>query len=109
MTITKIIVWILTGLIAGTLAGRIVTLSKAGLGRWMHLGIGMLGAIVGGTLFWLLKIDFGWEEFRISAEDLVSALIGSLICIFAWRLIRKWTEEKGDKDEKGKTVPPSGA
>jgi uncharacterized membrane protein YeaQ/YmgE (transglycosylase-associated protein family) len=109
MTFAKVIVWIVTGLIAGTLAGRIVTMSKVGLGRWVHLGIGMLGAVVGGLLFWALKIDFGWEDIHISAEDLVSALIGSLICIFGWRLIRKWTEEKEEKGKgKGKTVPPSG-
>lgn len=102
MTSAKVIVWIVTGLIAGTLAGRIATFSKAGLGRWTHLGIGMLGAVVGGLLFWLLKIDFGWEDIHISAEDLISALIGSLICIFAWKLVRKWTE-----NEEGKSTPPA--
>jgi uncharacterized membrane protein YeaQ/YmgE (transglycosylase-associated protein family) len=50
MTIGKIIVWLVIGAFAGTLAGRLVTFSKQGLGFWTHLGVGMAGAVVGGFL-----------------------------------------------------------
>jgi uncharacterized membrane protein YeaQ/YmgE (transglycosylase-associated protein family) len=49
----------------------------------------MLGAVVGGGLFWLLDIDLGVGEIKITFEDLVSAFVGSLLCVVAWWLIRK--------------------
>jgi uncharacterized membrane protein YeaQ/YmgE (transglycosylase-associated protein family) len=89
MTISKIIVWLIIGALAGTLAGRLVTFSKQGLGFWTNLGLGMLGAVVGGGLFWLLGIDLGLGEIKITFEDLISAFVGSLLCVGAWWLIRK--------------------
>ena len=89
MTISKIIVWLIIGALAGTLAGRLVTFSKQGLGFWTNLGLGMLGAVVGGGLFWLLGIDLGLGEIKITFEDLISAFVGSLLCVVAWWLIRK--------------------
>ena len=89
MTISKIIVWLIIGALAGTLAGRLVTFSKQGLGFWTNLGLGMLGAVVGGGLFWLLGIDLGVGEIKITFEDLISAFVGSLLCVVAWWLIRK--------------------
>ena len=89
MTISKIIVWLIIGALAGTLAGRLVTFSKQGLGFWTNLGLGMLGAVVGGGLFWLLGIDLGLGEIKITFEDLISAFVGSLLCLGAWWLIRR--------------------
>jgi len=89
MTISKIIVWLIIGALASTLAGRLVTFSKQGLGFWTNLGLGMLGAVVGGGLFWLLGIDLGLGEIKITFEDLISAFVGSLLCVVAWWLIRK--------------------
>jgi uncharacterized membrane protein YeaQ/YmgE (transglycosylase-associated protein family) len=87
--IGKIIVWLIVGALAGTLAGRLVTFSKQGLGLWTNIGLGMLGALVGGFLFRLLGIDFGLGEIKVTFEDLISAFVGSLLCILAWWLIRK--------------------
>jgi len=89
MTIGKLIVWLILGALAGTLAGRLATFSKAGYGGWTNLAIGMLGAVVGGFLFNLLGIDLKLGELKITVEDLISAFVGSLICIVAWWLIRK--------------------
>jgi uncharacterized membrane protein YeaQ/YmgE (transglycosylase-associated protein family) len=89
MTISKIIIWLIIGALAGTLAGRLVTFSKQGLGFWTNLGLGMLGAVVGGGLFWLLGIDLGLGEIKITFEDLISAFVGSLLCVVAWWLISK--------------------
>ena len=87
--IGKIIVWLIIGALAGTLAGRLVTFSKQGFGLWTNIGLGMLGALVGGFLFRLLGIDFGLGEIKVTFEDLISAFVGSLLCILAWWLIRK--------------------
>ena len=89
MTVGKIIVWMVVGALAGTLAGRLATFSKTGFGLLTNMGIGMVGAIVGGGLFRLFKIDFGWGELKVTFEDLASAFAGSLLCIGIWWLVRR--------------------
>jgi uncharacterized membrane protein YeaQ/YmgE (transglycosylase-associated protein family) len=94
MVIGKLIAWLIIGALAGTLAGRLVTFSKEGFGRWANVGVGMLGAVVGGFLFRLLGIDFGLGEVKVTFEDLISAFVGSLLCIAALWLIRKTAGRK---------------
>ncbi len=90
LSIGKLIVWLIVGGLAGTLAGRLVTFKKEGLGVWLNLAIGMVGAVVGGFLFQLFRIDFGLGELKVTFEDLISAFVGSLLCILAWWLGRKY-------------------
>jgi uncharacterized membrane protein YeaQ/YmgE (transglycosylase-associated protein family) len=90
MTIGKLIVWLIVGGLAGTLAGRLVTFTRAGFGFWSNLGVGMAGAVVGGALFDLFGIDFGLGELKITFENLISAFVGSLLCILAWWAIRAY-------------------
>jgi len=87
MNIGQFIIWIIVGGFAGTLAGRVVTFKKEGLGRWVNLLVGMVGAAVGGALVKLLKIDFGLGELKVTFEDLIAAFLGSLLVIFLWRII----------------------
>ena len=89
ISISKIIVWLIVGALAGTVAGRVMTFSKRGFGLWVNMGVGMLGALVGGVIFRLLHIDLGLGEIKITFEDLISAFVGSVFLIIAWRLIRK--------------------
>ncbi|MBW0001371.1 MAG: GlsB/YeaQ/YmgE family stress response membrane protein [Verrucomicrobia bacterium] len=89
MTIGEIIIWIIVGGFAGTLAGRVVTLKREGLGRWLNLLVGMAGAVIGGLLFRLLRIDLGLGQLKVTFEDLIAAFLGSLLVIFAWRLLEK--------------------
>lgn len=104
MTLGKLIVWLIVGALAGTLAGRLVTFSKVGLGFWKHIAFGMAGAVVGGLLFRVFGIDLGLGEISISFEDLIAAFAGSLLCIVAVWLIRKKKEQKkpGPKDQPEK-------
>ena len=90
MNLSKIIVWLIVGAIAGTLAGRLATFSKQGFGPWTHMGIRMTGAVVGGLLFGLPGIDFGLGEIKFTVEDLISAFVGSLLCIGALWVARKF-------------------
>jgi uncharacterized membrane protein YeaQ/YmgE (transglycosylase-associated protein family) len=92
--ISKIMVWLIIGALAGTLAGRLMTFTKRGFGLWANIGFGMVGAVVGGLIFRLLHIDLGLGEIKITFEDLISAFAGSLLCIITWRLIRKDAEPK---------------
>ncbi len=104
MNIGQIIVWIIVGGFAGTLAGRAVTLKRQGLGRWTNLVVGMAGAVIGGELFRLFRIDFGLGELKITFEDLIAAFLGSLLVIFAWRIIAR-TKAKGASKNHPKPMP----
>jgi len=59
MNVGQIIVWIIVGGFAGTVAGRLVTWRKEGLGRWTNFLVGIVGAFIGGEVFKLFRIDFG--------------------------------------------------
>ena len=89
ISVGEIIVWLIIGALAGTLASRLITFTKRGFGFWVNTGVGMLGALVGGFLFRLFHIDLGLGEIKITFEDLISAFAGSLLCIIVWRLIRR--------------------
>ena len=89
MNIGQVIVWIVVGGFAGTLAGRAVTLKKQGLGRWTNLLVGMVGAAIGGEFVKLFRIDFGLGELKVTFEDLIAAFLGSLLVIFAWRILAR--------------------
>lgn len=89
ITFSEIIVWVVVGLLAGSLAGSILTVSKKGYGKFKNLMIGLAGAVLGGLLFKLFRIDLGIGSISITAEDLLSAFIGSLLLIFAFRLVKK--------------------
>ena len=97
----KIIVWLIIGALAGTLAGRLMTFSKRGFGLWANVAFGMIGAVVGGLIFRLLHIDLGLGEIKITFEDLISAFVGSLLCIIIWRLIRKDAAPKKQQKSGG--------
>ena len=81
--IDQLIVWIVVGLLGGSLAGLIITWDRAGFGRLRNLGLGLAGAIVGGLLFRLLGLFPGLDKIAISLRDIVSAVVGSLILLTA--------------------------
>ena len=89
MNLGQIIVWIIVGGFAGTLAGRAVTFKKEGLGRWTNFLVGMIGAVIGGELFKLFRINFGLGELKVTFEDLIAAFIGSLLVILLWRTVAR--------------------
>jgi len=49
ITFAQIIVWLIVGLLGGTLAGVVVRWQRKGFGWWTNLGIGLVGALVGGA------------------------------------------------------------
>ena len=54
--------------------------ASAGIGSFQHLG---------GELFKLFRINFGLGELKVTFEDLIAAFLGSLLVIFAWRIIAR--------------------
>ena len=81
---------------------RLVKRSREGFGRWTNLGVGLIGAAVGGFLFDLFGIDLGLGELAISFEDLVAAFVGSLIFLAAVQIVSKQVAKR----KGGKSVPP---
>jgi uncharacterized membrane protein YeaQ/YmgE (transglycosylase-associated protein family) len=87
---SQLIVWIVVGLIGGSLAGLIITRERWGFGLPANLGLGLAGALVGGLLFRLFGLWPSLDTFSISLRDVVSALIGSLIVLAGLWLWRKY-------------------
>jgi uncharacterized membrane protein YeaQ/YmgE (transglycosylase-associated protein family) len=50
----------------------------------------LVGALVGGLLFWLLGLFPGLDSVRISLRDVVAAVIGSFIVLGALSLWQRW-------------------
>ena len=75
--------WIVVGLIAGWLAGKVM--KGSGYGIAMDIVIGMIGAVIGGVLFGRL----GVFAFGGLISSVVVAFIGSVILIWVARLLKK--------------------
>jgi uncharacterized membrane protein YeaQ/YmgE (transglycosylase-associated protein family) len=90
ITLSQIIVWLIIGAAGGTLAGALVRWQRAGFGWWANLGIGLVGALVGGLLFQLFGILPGLESIAISLRDIVSAFIGSILFLLGLGLWQRW-------------------
>ena len=85
MTITfaQLVVWIVVGAAAGSLAGSVVTGKWEGLGRWTSLGIGLVGALIGGAIFRLLVFGRASMHLRFRFEmwwPLLADLSFSWLC-----------------------------
>ncbi len=51
ITIDQINVWLIVGALAGSITGKVVKRAKEGFGRFTNLGIGLIGALIGGSIF----------------------------------------------------------
>jgi uncharacterized membrane protein YeaQ/YmgE (transglycosylase-associated protein family) len=91
-SLAEFTVWIVMGLIGGSLAGLVITRERKGFGLLRNMGLGLAGAIVGGLLFRLLGLLPGLDAISISLRDVVAAFVGSLIvlaAIWLWQRLRK--------------------
>jgi uncharacterized membrane protein YeaQ/YmgE (transglycosylase-associated protein family) len=93
-TLAQVIVWVIVGLIGGSLAGLLVTRERRGFGLLRNLGMGLIGAFVGGLLFRLFGLFPGLDQIAISLRDLVAACAGSLLVLLA---LWAWQRSKGAK------------
>jgi uncharacterized membrane protein YeaQ/YmgE (transglycosylase-associated protein family) len=76
------IYWIVVGLIAGFLAGKVM--KGGGYGMLMDIVLGILGAIVGGWVFGLLDLHAGGL-----IGEIIVAFVGAVILVWITRLIKK--------------------
>ncbi|MEX1224233.1 MAG: GlsB/YeaQ/YmgE family stress response membrane protein [Pirellulales bacterium] len=94
ITLSQFIVWLIVGALAGSVVGMVAKRSREGFGRWINLAIGLAGAIIGGLLFRLFHIDLGLGSIQVSAEDLVAAVVGSVILLLALWGFRKYRRKR---------------
>jgi uncharacterized membrane protein YeaQ/YmgE (transglycosylase-associated protein family) len=86
----QVIVWILVGLIAGSIVGLLVKRDRKGFGLTSNLLIGLAGALVGGLLFRLFGLLTSLDQYAISLRDVLSAVIGALIVLAVrWYWLRR--------------------
>lgn len=78
----SIIAWIILGLIAGFIAGKIV--NKQGAGFFLDVVLGIVGALVGGFIFSALGAS-GVTGFNL--YSLVVAIIGAIIVLVIYHAI----------------------
>jgi len=96
VTIGELVVWLIIGLLAGSLAGLVVTRTKEGFGRYTNLGVGLAGALIGGFLFDVFKIDLGLANISISLQDIVAAFVGALLFLALVVYGRRWYKGRAD-------------
>ena len=89
ISVVQVIVWLIVGTLAGNLAGILIKGRKRGFGQVSNIGIGLAGALIGGSIFSILNIDLGLGELAISFQDLVSAFLGSIVFLIAIWFVRR--------------------
>ena len=82
MSLEGLILFLLIGLIAGWLAGRIMR--GGGYGLAGDLVVGIIGALLGGWLFGLLGLSAGGF-----LGQLIVALVGAIVLLYLLRLIKR--------------------
>jgi uncharacterized membrane protein YeaQ/YmgE (transglycosylase-associated protein family) len=89
-SVDQFIVWIIVGLLGGSLAGLIIRRERKGFGILRNLGLGLVGALVGGLLFRVLGLFPRLGNVAISLRDVVAAFVGSLLVLTAVWLWQRW-------------------
>jgi uncharacterized membrane protein YeaQ/YmgE (transglycosylase-associated protein family) len=77
-----LIYWIVVGLIAGWLAGKVM--KGGGYGVVVDIVLGILGAIVGGFVFGLLDLHAGGP-----IGSIIVAFVGAVILVWITRQLKK--------------------
>ncbi len=78
----QLLVWIIIGAVAGTLTSMLFYRRSGPIADLSTLGLGLLGALVGRILFDVFRVTLSMPALIISVDDLVAAILGSLIVLF---------------------------
>ncbi len=77
------ITWLLIGLLAGAIAGRLV--QGRGFGLLGNIIVGVIGALVGGFLFGALNINVSATFWG----SLITATVGAIVLLVVLNLLRR--------------------
>jgi uncharacterized membrane protein YeaQ/YmgE (transglycosylase-associated protein family) len=89
MTIEQLVVWLIIGALAGSLAGMVVTGSRKGYGPATNILLGLIGAVIGGYVFDKLNVNLGLGSITISFDEMAAAFVGALILLGLLSLLRR--------------------
>jgi len=87
----NIIAWVILGLLAGAIAKAIYPAYQGG-GILSTMVLGIVGAFIGGTLYTLLQtgtLHITAAGTAFSLPGLFIAVIGAIIAIYLWGLLRR--------------------
>lgn len=85
----NIIAWVVLGLLAGAIAKAIYPGYQGG-GILSTMILGIIGAFVGGTVFTLIQTGtLQFTAATLSLPGLLVAVIGAIIAIYLWGLLRR--------------------
>ncbi|HEY9904999.1 MAG TPA: GlsB/YeaQ/YmgE family stress response membrane protein [Candidatus Sericytochromatia bacterium] len=85
----NIIAWIVLGLIAGAIAKAIYPGHQGG-GIFATIGLGILGALVGGWLgLQFLGTSGGAAAGALSLPSILFAVLGAIVIMFIWGLVTR--------------------
>lgn len=87
----QLIVWLIVGLVGGSLAAVVVKRERKGFGVILNLGLGLAGAVVGGLVFRLFGLFPDLDKISISFRDVVSATLGSVLVLVILWIWHWWT------------------
>lgn len=82
MSLENLVIFLLVGIAAGWLAGRVM--KGGGFGLFGDMIVGVIGAFLGGWLFGLLGISAGGL-----LGLLVTAFVGAVVLLFLIRLVKR--------------------
>ena len=89
-SLDQLVVWLIIGVLGGGLAGLIIKRERKGFGVLRNLGLGLVGAFVGGLLFRQFGLLQELDRVAISLRDVVAAVVGSLLVLAALWLWQRW-------------------
>ena len=89
-SVDQIVVWVIVGLIGGSVAGGLIAWDRRGFGLIRNLGLGLAGALIGGVVFRLFGLLSNLERVSISLRDVVAAFAGSLVVLAGLWLWQRW-------------------
>ncbi len=78
----NIVFFLIIGAIAGWLAAKVM--QGRGFGLWINMGLGVIGAVLGGTLLEQLGM-----QVEGPIEQLLTATVGAVILLWLAGLIKK--------------------
>ncbi len=81
----QLVTWILIGMIAGVFAGLLIR--GRGLGFTSNVVVGMLGAILGGLLFSVLRLPIPFASsggITLAWSDIFVAFIGAVLILLVF-------------------------
>lgn len=81
MTVAQIVTWFIVGLLAGYLVAAVTNRPRSGTALFEVLGLGLVGALLGGFIFKSLGILASLDAVAISLRDVISAVAGALLLL----------------------------